>query len=151
MSILTFLYDGARNVSKSDSEEFEELVFVLSREQGTSVDHFEEKTPKAPHINRMVVRNTEHYLRCPIHSTLHVREASSVVFAASTKVNDFNMFCIFVCEEYIFRFNIAVDDSFIFHKEQSLTDLLGNCLNLKHSESVLLAPFHHHFLVEVQV
>lgn len=140
-----------RNISKCNSKEFKQFIFILCREQRTTIDHFEKDAAEGPHVDRMVVGYAEHDLGCSIHSALDIGKASLIALTAGSKINNFDLICIFIREENVLWLDITVYYTLGLHVEQTFANLLGNLLDLKITEALVLATLRHHLLIEIQI
>ena len=140
-----------RNISKCNSKEFKQFIFILCREQRTTIDHFEKNAAEGPHVDRMVVGYAEYDLGCSIHSALDIGKASLIALAASSKIDNLDLICIFIREENVLWLNITVYYTLGLHVKQTLANLLGNLLDLKITEALVLSTLRHHLLIEIKI
>lgn len=95
----------------------------MRREKRRATHKLIEYAAQAPHIHRMVIVQTQYYLRCSIVSTLHIKEPSGAIFTTGSKVYNFNSIILFICEQNILRLHITMNDALILHIFQALAYL----------------------------
>lgn len=147
--LLRLAYHVRRYVANCDYQVFEQLVFVSRREERRADRQLIKNTTNTPHVNCMIILNTEYNLRRPVIPTLHVEESRCAILATRTEVNDFDLIILIISEENILRFHVAMNNAFILHELESLAHLLCNNFELLWIERLLRSLIQ--LLVFVQV
>ena len=130
-------------------EVLQELVLVPGWEERRAYGQLVQDAADTPHVDRVVVLDSEDDFRRSIVTTLYVKESRGAVLATCAKIYKFDLVELVVGEEYVLRLHIAVDNPFVLHVFQALAYLFRYHLQLLRIEC-LLASFVH-LLIFVQI
>ena len=71
-------------------------------------------TSQGPHVNRMVILDTQDNLWSTIVPTLNIEKASGAILATCTEIYQFYVLIGFIFENYVFGFHVAMDYFLVF-------------------------------------
>lgn len=105
------------------------FFFVFAGEQRISDVELVQDASETPHIDRGVVWNTQHDLRCAVESRLDVRVYLLVFKAPRPKVDDLNSRFVDLSQQNVFGFQITMHDVVFPHVVQRDKNLDSEALN----------------------
>lgn len=120
------------------------FLFILAGEDGITGIEFRQNTSDAPHIDGHAIRHAEDDFGRPVEARLNVGIHLFVFEATRAKVDDFDLRVHGMCQQNVFRLQIAVDDFMLLEQDQSLKQLFrkpSDQLQRESSEIVDLDEF----------
>ena len=125
-----------------DSDEFhlvfKQFLFVVSWKEGLSCEKFSDDATKRPNVDFRTIRYSQHYFRSTVKSTLNISVGLFACFASRTKINDLEIFCLFVAKQNIFWFQVTVDYLSLLQELQCLQNLPSVIFNNWNVEALVL-------------
>ena len=98
-------------------------MLVDGREERSPRDELGQDAAKGPHVDGLVVRESEHDFRTAIESALDVNEATFKLCARGSEVNNLHLFSSGVRKQYIFRLEVAMNNFYFRKVQQSMKHL----------------------------
>lgn len=105
------------------------LLLILSGEKRISRPEFGQNAAQGPHVNAEAIAAAQNDFRASIESGLNVRVHLFFLLAAAAEIDHSYVCLASFANENIFRFQVAVDDSFVLQKDQTGKKLPGEASN----------------------
>jgi uncharacterized CHY-type Zn-finger protein len=121
----------------------QKLDLTLSRKKWRPYEKFTQNATDRPDINLRAVRQQEHNLRSAVIPHLDVCRASIFASPCASEINDFHMGGFLTDQNYVFGFEVAVDDLAPAKQDKRLKEVPRNGLQERQAQSDEFAPLHY--------